>query len=87
MTLRSHLFYNRSEDSIIGLHDHGNGKSIRAATHTLVVMGRGIIGNWKQPLAYFFSNSTVTAYSLIDIVFNGIRKLRKIGLQVNVLHQ
>ena len=52
MSLKSHLFYSVSDDSIVGLEDYGNGKSsCLLATSALVFMVRGILYNWKQLIA------------------------------------
>lgn len=48
-------------------------------------MIRGIFSNWKQPLGYFFYNSTCPGSQLKDIILDSIQKLKNIGLNVIVV--
>ena len=48
-------------------------------------MARGLSSNWKQPLAYFFSNTTCKAVDLKSLLFEAILKLKTIGLSVKVV--
>ncbi|KAF2891001.1 hypothetical protein ILUMI_15172, partial [Ignelater luminosus] len=82
MSLKTFLFYNISQDSIIGYHHSISGKSYEVANNVLVVMARGINGNWKQPIAYFFLNSICSVDDLIKIIFSATTKLQNIGLNV-----
>jgi hypothetical protein len=53
MCINSHLDYDSRKDKIIGLEDFGDGvKSNCLATSAIVIMARGIIENWKQPLRH-----------------------------------
>ncbi|KAF2890894.1 hypothetical protein ILUMI_15279, partial [Ignelater luminosus] len=82
MSLKTFLFYNISQDSIVGYHHSISGKSYDAANNDLVVMARGINSNWKQPIAYFFLNSICSVDDLIKIIFSVTTKLQNIGLNV-----
>ena len=54
MSLKSHLFYDISNDHIVGLEDYVIGESSGLpATSALVIMVTGVLFNWKQPIAYF----------------------------------
>jgi len=45
-------------------------------------MIKDICQPWKQPLSYFFINSTMKASDLLIIVRETVRKLKSIGLKV-----
>ncbi|KAF2887410.1 hypothetical protein ILUMI_18763, partial [Ignelater luminosus] len=82
MSLKTFLFYNISQDSIIGYHHSISGKSYDVVNNVLVVMARGINSNWKQPIAHFFLNSICSVDDLIKIIFSATTKLQIIGLNV-----
>lgn len=83
MSLKSHLFYSLSDDSIVGLEDYGNGKSsCLLATSALVVMVRGILYNWKQPVAYFLVNESCGTTQLHTILDEALLHLESLGLNV-----
>lgn len=81
MSLKSHLFYDISNDKIIG-YQEGNNPSGDIASTALVVMARGVAYNWKQPVAYFFYKSTASSEDAKDILYESVRKLTAIGLNV-----
>ena len=57
ISLKSHLFYDQKNDSIVGFEDYGDGKTSGAvANSALVLMDRGILHKWKQPIAYYLLN-------------------------------
>ena len=83
MSLKSHLFYSVSDDSIIGLEEYGNGKSsCFLATSALVFMVRGILYNWKQPIAYFLVNESCGTTQLHTILDEALLRLESLGLNV-----
>lgn len=45
-------------------------------------MARGINDNWKQPLGYFFINSTCKSDDLKTLVFQCVMKLKEAGAEV-----
>lgn len=53
MSIKTHLFYSRARDYIIGFHQNNGFRSYDPANCALVVMARGIRYKWKQPLAFF----------------------------------
>lgn len=58
MYIKKHLYYNAKLDLIQGFQDHGNhGRSAEVATKALVFMLTSIRGKWKQPIAFYFSNT------------------------------
>ena len=59
ISLKKHIFYDASKDTLVGLEDLGTGiSSGKMATSALVLMVRGIVHNWKQPLAYYLMSAT-----------------------------
>lgn len=86
MNIKSNLFYNSSQDNVIGLEDRGIGERIfKPARTATVLMVRGIFSKWKQPLCYFFYNTTCPGMTLKEIIFHAVNKLREIGLFVIVI--
>ncbi len=82
-SLKSHLFYDCSKDKVIGLEDFGDGiTSDKLATSAIVLMARGIIENWKQPLAYYLVNESCSIDMVKEKLTDAINKLRDIGLNV-----
>ena len=83
MSLKSHLFYDISSDSIIGFESFGEGKTSNlVANSALVLMARGILSNWKQPVAFFTVNEACNSEKLKDIVDEALLQLELIGLKV-----
>nr|CAH7737930.1 unnamed protein product [Callosobruchus chinensis] len=83
IALKPHLFYNISNDKIVGFEEGEHQNTTKIATKALVVMARGITSIWKQPIAYFFYNSAAPSKEIKDILFESIRKLTAIGYNVN----
>ena len=83
MSLKSHLFYECSKDKVIGFEDLGDGiNSDKLATSAIVLMARGIIENWKQPVAYYFVNESCSSETVKEKLTDVISKLENIGLNV-----
>lgn len=80
----THLFYNITTDKVIGFEDIGYLQSCsQLLTHNVaVIIVKGICQSWKQPLSYFFLNSTMKASDLLIIIQETVRKLKNIGLKV-----
>jgi hypothetical protein len=84
MSIKANMFY-IGLDSVIGLDDVGSKKAFKPAVNATVLMVRGLHGNWKQPLAYHFVNSTCPGNMLKGIVVETILHLNAIGLKVCVV--
>lgn len=84
MSLKTHLFYNITTDKIIGFEDIGYSQNCSQlpACNVAVIMVKGICHSWKQPLSYFFLNSTMKASDLLIIIQEAIRKIKSIGLKI-----
>ena len=86
MSLKSHLFYDISSDSIIGFESFGEGKTSNlGANSALVLMARGILSNWKQPVAFVTVNEACNSEKLKDIVDETLLQLELRGLKVVAL--
>lgn len=82
MSIKTHLFYNRSKDYVIGFHQNNGYRSYNPANCALVLMARGIRYKWKQPLAFYFIYNSCKVQYLQPIVFQIITKCKSIGLDV-----
>lgn len=83
ISIKSHFTYDTSKDEIIGLEDFGNGEKTNClATSAIVIMVRGIIENWKQPVAYYLVNESCGSDKIREKLVDAITKLENIGLQV-----
>ena len=86
ISLKTHLFYNVSDDKIVGVEDFGGGyRTNKVATSALVFMLRSISGGWKQPLGYTLVNESCPVDTLEDLIKEAIDKLDGIGLNVVVI--
>ena len=72
ISLKTNLSYQSNTDELIGLEDYGDGtKTNCLATSAIVFMARGLVENWKQPLAFYLVNESCSSFKvkeMIDIV-------------------
>jgi len=54
MSIKTHLFYNLSQDYIVGFNNSYDRKTYEPAKQVLCFMLRSINYDWKQPITYFF---------------------------------
>lgn len=85
MRLRPHLFYNLSRDRIIGFHDTGMEKRRILARKVFVIMACSLVGDWEQPIAYYFHGGMYRADILKNLIFQAIIRLKSIGVTVHAL--
>lgn len=86
MSIKANLFYATDMDRIIGFEDFGNEeRKFKPALNATVVMARGLSANWKQPLCYFFVNSTCPGKKLKELICDVISRLTKIDLKVTAV--
>ena len=86
ISLKTHLFYNISDDKIVGVEDFAGGyRTNKVATSGLVFMLRSISGGLKQPLGYALVNESCPVDTLEDLTKEAIDKLDGIGLNVVVI--
>ena len=86
VSLKSNTFYDPSKDSIICLEEYGKGSSLDlVATSALVVMVRGVISNWKQPVSYYLVHETSKSEQLKDILREAFHHLESLDLNIVAL--
>ena len=78
-SLKQHLDYDRNSNLVHGVK---NGKPLNQA---LVFMVRGLATKWKQPIAYFHNNSTVSTYDLSALLREAVTKIEEAGLHVRCI--
>ena len=86
MSLKVNLAYDSSKDEVIGLQDFGDAKKPKElATSALVLMARGVMGNWKQSLGYYLVNESCDSDKVREKLFEAIDKATSIGLTVTAV--
>lgn len=83
MSVTPHIYYDKSRDEIIGFENLGTYKTHKFADHVTVFMIKGLRKNFKQPVAYYFSQN-MKSVDLKNIVINVIKNIQSTGLQVLV---
>lgn len=72
MSIREHVQYNFSFDGIDGIVDLGDlGRKGKIANHALIFMAQGVVGKWKQPVAYYFTQGNICSEELEFIIRGG----------------
>jgi len=82
MFLQCGLHYDMKTDTIDGFHNTGDRKKLLFADHAFVIMLRGVRRNWKQPVAYYFVHSGMSAPDIKKEFETVIRELQRIGLTI-----
>lgn len=74
-----------AKDKIEGFEDlREEGRTNRLANHVLVFMMQGIRKKYKQPLAHYFVQGTISTEKLTVLLKNVIRKVIEQGLMIAV---
>lgn len=81
MTITPYLQFNTYVDEIEGFADNGVDKSNKISDHALVFMIKGVQVNYKQPVAYYFTQK-MKSISLKETIKNVIDCVQKTGLVV-----
>ncbi|CAH2104760.1 unnamed protein product [Euphydryas editha] len=84
MSLKANLFYDIKNDRIVGFHEINGIQSKEPAKYVIVMMIRGIIHNWKQPIAHSFLSQCKNYPELNDWIDEIITSLLNIGLDIRV---
>jgi hypothetical protein len=82
MALNPNLQYDQKNDCIVGFDDVGYEKRPKFADHATVFMVRGLRKKWKQPVAFYFSESGIKSAELAAKIKELITKLQAIGLKI-----
>lgn len=80
MAIQPSLTYLKKGDRILGFVDGQN--RIKIADHAMVFLVRGLYKKWKQPLAYYFTESTMPAAEIAKCVKALITCVQNTGLEV-----
>lgn len=76
MSLSPQIFYNKQKDTFEGFANSGD---VRFADHALVFMIKGLKQNFKQPVAYYFTNG-LQKIELKKLIKCVVSELQKSGL-------
>ncbi|KAK9710416.1 Transposase protein [Popillia japonica] len=82
MALEASLSYNIKKDYIHGFENCGEIRIKKFADHAMVFMARGLRKKWKQPIAFYFSESGMRSIDLVRNIKNCIQALHQIDLHV-----
>lgn len=82
MSLTPSLNYSKSDDSVVGFVNCGEGKRLEFADHAMVFMLRGVAEKWKQPVAYFFTQGAMKTAEIMRNLKIIISKLNEIGFDI-----
>lgn len=81
MSVSPHVHYNVYTDDLVGFENYGNFKTPNFANHVLVFMVKGVRKNYKQPVAYYFTQ-TLKASKLKEIIADVIANVQATGLKI-----
>ncbi|XP_045500445.1 uncharacterized protein LOC123697918 isoform X2 [Colias croceus] len=84
MPLRPNLMYNIKYDRIVGLHEINGCQNGTPANYGIVIMVRGIVHRWKQPIAHSFLSNIKDHEKVNNWIEQIIKSLLSIGLDVRV---
>ncbi|VEN53224.1 unnamed protein product [Callosobruchus maculatus] len=83
MSLDPHIDFNVATKEFEGFETHDEKRwNAVIADHALVFMIRGIVADWKQPLAYTFCKSSTKSIVLVRLIKKIITKCQRAGLHV-----
>ncbi|CAB3259517.1 unnamed protein product [Arctia plantaginis] len=82
VALRPGLYYNTTDDEIIGFEDFGPQKTEKIADHALVFMIKSLKGKYKQPIAFTFCQSATKSTQLKKLIQDILKAIQSTGLKV-----
>ncbi|CAH2108331.1 unnamed protein product [Euphydryas editha] len=80
IALTPHLTYNEKADEINGFVDVAGNRKMRFCDHALVFMIRGVCSSWRQTVAFYFCEGTVSSASLQNILKQLVEQVAQTGL-------
>lgn len=80
VALSPHLTFNEGKDIIDGFVEVGGERKLKFCDHALVFMVRGICSPWRQTIAYYFCEGTVSAIELVHILKDIVSQVSQTGL-------
>lgn len=82
MSLKEALHYDEAADRVEGFEDFGRGqRTPYVANYASAFMVRGLFTKWKQLFGYCFTSGPIPHTRLQSMLFDGIRELRKAGME------
>ncbi len=82
MSLKEAVHYNEAADRVEGFEDFGKGqRTPYVANYTSALMVRGLFTKWKQLFGYCFTSGPIPHVRLQSMLLDGIRELRKAGME------
>ena len=84
-SIKSNLTYNSRVDKVIGYEDFGDIRTNNISTYVTVFMIKSLLGNWKQPVGYFFTSGPMTAEVIKSKVIICVEKLKKCNILTKVI--
>lgn len=85
MSLQENISHNKSTDQLEGFEDLETERSQYLANHSNVFMIRSITEDWKQPVGYFLTHSTMKSEVIKEKLVEGIRKVNQTGYIIKVV--
>lgn len=82
MRLKGNLFYNSRQDKLVGLHDIDGAQKVAPARYALVILVKGILVDWSQPIGFSFLSETQATVDISAWIDKVLQKLLKIGLKI-----
>jgi len=83
MAIDPSLTYSQKNDLIFGFENFGNNqKNCKFSEHVLVFLLRGINRKWKQPVAYYFCQSTTKTPQLVNCIKEVVTAVQSTGLNI-----
>lgn len=88
MAIKLQVDYDQKFDRMVGFVDLGQGEGdddgTEEAKEALVFMVVGLTGNWKVPIAYFFTR-TLNAKAQHQLLLHALDHLHNVGLRIHVV--
>lgn len=82
ISIEPSVHFQRKENIIVGLQDFGDERHRLFADHANVFMLRGLYKQWKQPIAFTFSDGPVKSDKLSLMIKDIIKECQRIGLDI-----
>lgn len=83
MAIDPSLTYSQRNDLIFGFENFGNNQqNCKFSDHVLVFLLRGINRKWKQPVAYYFCQSTTKTPQLVNCIKEVVTAVQSTGLNI-----
>ncbi|KAH9636393.1 hypothetical protein HF086_011250 [Spodoptera exigua] len=80
VAITPHLTFSEKKDKIVGFVDLAGERKLKYSDHALVFMVRGICSPWRQTIAYYFCEGTVSAAELQNILKQIVSQIGLTGL-------